>query len=158
MNKLTLIALSTLLSAGAAMADGLSRDEVVAELVRARNAGELTALQSESYGYSGYGGYGGYGQAAATSSLSREAVIADLRRAQQSGELARRDAESYGPSVAPIASSKTRTQVLAELQAARDSGELALLNSNNPGYVELLQLGKRTGANDLMAGQPGIAR
>ncbi|MCX2862551.1 DUF4148 domain-containing protein [Paucibacter sp. PLA-PC-4] len=155
MNKLTLIALSTLLSAGAAMADGLSRDEVVAELVRARNAGELTALQSESYGYSGYGGYG---QAAATSSLSREAVIADLRRAQQSGELARRDAESYGPSVAPIASSKTRTQVLAELQAARDSGELALLNSNNPGYAELLQLGKRTGANDLMAGQPGIAR
>lgn len=151
MNKLTLIALSTLLSAGAAMADGLSRDEVVAELVRARNAGELTALQSESYGY-------GQNVAASSSGLSREAVTAELRRAQQSGELARRDAERYGPSVAPVASTKTRAQVLAELQAARDSGELALLNSNNPGYTELLQLGKRTAATELMAGQPGIAR
>ncbi|MGN6828977.1 DUF4148 domain-containing protein [Paucibacter sp. M5-1] len=150
MNKLTLIALSTLLSAGAAMADGLSRDEVVAELVRARNAGELTALQSESYG--------GYGLKVAASSLSREAVTAELRRAQQSGELARQEAERYGPSVAPIASTKTRAQVLAELQVARDSGELALLNSNNPGYTELLQLGKRTTATELMAGQPATAR
>ena len=48
--------------------------------------------------------------------------------------------------------------MLAELQAARDSGELALLNSNNPGYTELLQLGQRKAAAELMAGQPATAR
>lgn len=145
MNKITAIALTSLLTAGAAMADGLSRADVVAELVRARNAGELSALQSESFGFSGLS------QPALTakSNLSREAIT---------GELARRDAESYSPSVAPAASTKTRTQVLAELQAARASGEFALLNSNNPGFAHLIALDKTAAATELLAGQSATAR
>jgi len=47
LKKLTVVALS-LLAAGAAMAEGLSREQVVAELVRARQSGELQAMQSEN--------------------------------------------------------------------------------------------------------------
>jgi hypothetical protein len=97
MNKITVaaaaIALSALLGTGAAMAEGLSRAEVLAELVRARAAGELTAQQSEGYGFSGFA----LQVLTARSGLSRDTVKAELQRARQSGELARRDAESYGP-------------------------------------------------------------
>jgi Domain of unknown function (DUF4148) len=154
MNKITAIALFSLLSAGAAMADGLSRDDVVAELVRARNAGELNALQSESYGFSGFS----QPVLTAKSGISREAVTAELQRARQSGELARRDAESYSPSVAPVASTTTRAQVLAELQAARASGEFAQLNSNNPSFMHLASQKQAPAGNELLAGQPGAAR
>jgi Domain of unknown function (DUF4148) len=154
MNKITAIALSSLLSAGAAMADGLSREDVVAELVRARNAGELSKMQSESYGYSGFS----QPVLTAKSNISREAVTAELRVARQTGELARRDAESYSPSVTPVASTTTRAQVLAELQAARASGEFAQLNSNNQSFTHLATLKKAPTAAELLAGQPATAR
>ncbi len=125
---LNLIALSSLLAAGAAMADGAITREALRQ-----------------------------NQIATTSTVSRDAVIAELQQARQFGELARRDAESYSPAVAVTGSSKTRAQVLAELQAARASGEFAVLNSNNPSYAQLAAL-KNGAASALLAGQPATAR
>jgi Domain of unknown function (DUF4148) len=149
MKKLTVIAL-TLLAAGASMANGLTREEVVAELVRARNAGELTVYQSENpeaFGRS---------LVATGSPVSRAAVLADLQRARQSGELARRDSESYSGPVVSIASIRSRAEVLAELDAARASGELDILNSNNPDSARLAAVKPVTA--QILAGQPKTAQ
>lgn len=156
MNKIaTALALTSLLSAGAALADGLSRADVVAELARARASGELSAQQSEGYGFSGFAPQ----ILGAKSQVSRDTVKAELQRARQSGELARRDAESYSPVVQTFAvSTKTRAEVVAELQAARASGEYALLNSNNPSYAHLLPVNGSAKGKELLAGQPAVAR
>jgi len=48
MSKLsTLVAATLLIAAGAASAQNLSREQVVADLVAARNSGELAAIQGE---------------------------------------------------------------------------------------------------------------
>ena len=146
MKKLTVIALS-LLAAGAAMAEGLSREQVVAELVRARNSGELIAQQSENAGT--------VGLSDTRSTQTRAAVLAEYQRARAAGELARSDAESYGIAAPLTVSTKTRAEVLAELQAARASGELDLLNSNNPGYAQLQAIAGKSPARELLAGEQG---
>lgn len=151
MKKLSVIAL-TLLAAGAAMANGLSREEVVAELVRARNAGELVAAHSENPDVFGRAVIG------SGSTTSRSAVLAELQRARQAGELEGMNTES-GVAPQATASITTRAQVLAELQRARASGELDLLNSNNPSYAQLVALTRpASAANTQLAGQPRSAQ
>jgi len=86
MKKLTLIALA-LLSTGAALAQGLSREQVVAELQRARAAGELERAEAESYGPQ---------QPVAAGSKTRAQVVAELRQARASGELARLNLNQSG--------------------------------------------------------------
>jgi Domain of unknown function (DUF4148) len=117
MKKLTVVALFSLLSTAAALADGLSREQVVAELVRARTAGELVAQQSENPD--------AFGRAliATGSTTSRATVQAELQRARNAGELRSRDAESSTVPSAAV-STKTRAEVRAELQQARARGEL----------------------------------
>ncbi len=117
MKKLTVVALFSLLSTGAALADGLSREQVVAELVRARTAGELVVQQTENPD--------AFGRAviATGPTTSRATVQAELQRARAAGELRGRDAESSTVSSVTI-SAKTRAEVSAELQQARARGEL----------------------------------
>jgi len=153
MKKLTVIALS-LLTAGAAMAQGLSREQVVAELVRARASGELAAMNSEDPS-----AFGRLGVQAGASKLGRDAVVAELKRARAAGELAGLDSETDTiPQVATV-STKTRAEVLAELQRARASGELELLNSNNPSYAQLAAIQQPAkAATEKLAGQPARAQ
>lgn len=151
MKKLSVIAL-TLLAAGAAMADGLSREQVVAELVRARNAGELAAYQSENTEAFGRS------LVAIGSQTSRTAVLADLQRARQSGELAGIDSESYAAPVVSTTSTRSRAEVLAELEAARASGELDILNSNNPSFAQLVAINPAKAQPQQLAGQPETAQ
>ena len=126
MKKLTVVALFSLLSTGAALADGLSREQVVAELVRARTAGELLVQQSENPD--------AFGRAlvATGSQTSRSAVQAELQRARQAGELRGRDAESSTVPSAAV-STKTRDEVRAELQQARARGELQIQQASYGG-------------------------
>jgi hypothetical protein len=152
MKKLSVIALA-LFAAGAAMADGLSREQVVAELVRARNAGELQAQQSENPE--------AFGRAvvAAGPSTSRAVVQADLKQARDSGALAAQSRESYGH-LQPVStgSTKSRAEVVAELQRARANGELEPINSY-PGYSHLASLAKPAReAAPVLAGQPKSAQ
>lgn len=145
--NLSVIALS-LLTAGAAMAGGLSREDVLAELVRARNAGELLAQTHENPEAARRV------ESAAPTTTSRAAVLAELQRARQAGELNRPDAD-YGlaPGVTQ-ASTKTRAEVKAELAAARASGELDLINGNRSDYAHLRAQGKPAAQSELLAGQP----
>ena len=152
MKKLTVIALS-LLTAGAAFAQGLSREQVVAELQRARASGELAAFNSEDpSNFLRFPQAGG-------STLSRAAVLAELQRARAAGELVGQDSEvDVLPQVAAV-STKTRAEVLAELERARASGELEILNSNNPGYAQLAALQQPAkAAAEKLAGQPARAQ
>lgn len=146
--NLSVIAL-TLLTAGAAMAGSLSREEVVAELVRARNAGELLAHTYENPEAARRA------EAAAPSTTSRAAVLAELQRARAAGELDRPDAD-YGLAAVATqqASAKTRAEVIAELAAARASGELELINGNSSDYAHLRIQGKPATQSELLAGQP----
>lgn len=149
--NLSVIAL-TLLTAGAAMAGGLSREEVVAELVRARNAGELLANSYENPEAARRT------EAAAPSTISRAAVLDELKRARAAGELDRPDADYGLPLVVTQASTKTRAEVKAELAAARASGELELINGNNSDYAHLRIQGKPAAQSELLAGQPKRAQ
>jgi hypothetical protein len=147
MKKLTVIALS-LLAASAAMAQGLTREQVIADLVKARNSGELALLNSENPD--------AFGRATlntAGAGLSREAVLAELQRARASGELAALQRESYEPRI-PATSTRTRAEVLAELQRARDNGELELGNRNQGGYAHLDSVLRKQAQEKLLAGQP----
>ncbi|TDP71383.1 DUF4148 domain-containing protein [Roseateles toxinivorans] len=85
MKNLTIFA-AALLAATVAMADAptntqLTRDQVVAELVRARASGELTAMNSENTAEF-------TGGALVATAKTRAQVLAELKRAQGNGELA----------------------------------------------------------------------
>lgn len=148
MKKLTVIAL-TLLAAGAAMADGgasaaLSREQVIAELQRARAAGEMDHLDSEI----------GYTPQLAVSTKTRAEVVAELQRARAAGEMDQLDSEGgYVPKIT-TASTTTRAQVLAELERARASGELELINSEDPSRAMLLAERIKQASDTRVAGQP----
>lgn len=153
MKKLTLIALS-LIAASAAMADGLSREQVIAELQQARAQGTLELMHSENPGAFGRAIIG------TPSTVSRAEVLAQLKQARDSGALERRSRESYEPVITTNgASGKTRAQVLAELQQARANGELDI-DSNQGGYAHLASLkgGNKAATQQLLAGQPASAQ
>jgi hypothetical protein len=78
LKKLSVVALS-LIAASAAMAQGLSREQVQAELQRARATGEIARVDSESYSPS---------VRSVASTKTRAEVVAELERARASGELA----------------------------------------------------------------------
>lgn len=100
MKKLTVFA-SALLAATVAMADApstqLTRDQVVAELVRARASGELTAMSSENTAEF-------TGGSLVAAAKTRDQVLADLKRAQANGELAALQAD--GPDAGYLAKLK----------------------------------------------------
>lgn len=132
MSKKLTFALVALIAAGSSLAQGLSRQEVVAELARARASGELARHHSENPD--------AYAPRTATaSSVSRAEVLAQLERARASGELARSQRESYEPP-APTGAPLSRAEVLAELDRARASGELAVLHSNRQDFDALARL------------------
>ncbi|HEX2010266.1 MAG TPA: hypothetical protein VJN44_04940 [Roseateles sp.] len=146
MKKLTVIALS-LIAAGAAMADGLSREQVVAELQRARAADELVLLNSENPEAFGRG------KISTASKTNRAAVLAELTQARAAGELERVDSESYGTPIA-LGSTRSRTDVVAELQRARANGQLDTVNGDRSDY-QLAALTKTPQSDSkLLAGNP----
>lgn len=95
-NKLTVIALASLLSAGAAMAGGQSREEVMAELARrdAQNYSPVLVM--------------------APSTKTRAAVLAELQAARASGELEMLN--SNNPGLTPLTRATPKPQS-AELLA-----------------------------------------
>ena len=124
MNTRTLIAASLLALAAAPAAfaqsaaspEPVTRAGVVAELQRARAAGELEP--GVAYGYSG--------MQTPESALSRAAVVAELARARNAGELryVNTPESGYPWAAAQTASTKTRAEVRAEVQAAARAGTL----------------------------------
>lgn len=122
MKKNLTFALAALIVTGSTLAEGLSRQEVVAELERARASGELARNHSENPDFHGPALTSG-------SKVSRAEVLAQLTRARASGELADSQRESYEPPVT-TGSGLSRAEVVAELLRARASGELAILHSN----------------------------
>jgi hypothetical protein len=100
---------------------GLTREQVRAELARARASGELLP-NSESYGYNNASITLPKAQAAATadSGKSREQVRAELARARADGTLVP-NSESYGYTTPVVAgTSRTRAEVRAEaIEAAK---------------------------------------
>jgi hypothetical protein len=100
MKKLTVFA-AALLTAGFAMADsGLTRQQVVDQLVQARASGELARLNSEDGGRDL--------RQASTSTLTRAQVLAELKRSQDSGEYARLNSDLHSVD-AIVAASKAQS-------------------------------------------------
>ncbi|MET3132169.1 hypothetical protein AAKU55_002439 [Oxalobacteraceae bacterium GrIS 1.11] len=114
MNAKSLIAIVISIAAASsafaqAPTSGLSREQVTAELMRARAAGEIPQSDAD------------YGKIAFTpSTLSRAEVQAELQRARANGELAQ--GETDYPKLPVVASKVTRAEVAAELAAARKNG------------------------------------
>lgn len=122
MSKKLTLAIVALIAAGSSLAGGLSRQEVIAELERARASGELARNHSENPDF-----YRPLISSAST--VSRAEVLAQLEQARASGELARSQRESYEPPV-PTGRALSRAEVVAELLRARATGELAILHSD----------------------------
>jgi len=116
---------------------GLTREQVRAELARARASGELLP-NSESYGYNNASITLPKAQVAATtdSGKTREQVRAELARARVDGTLVP-NSESYGYA-APVvagASSRTRAEVRAEaIEAAKVHKSDASYGALSTGY------------------------
>ncbi|MDT9001230.1 DUF4148 domain-containing protein [Paucibacter sp. APW11] len=110
MNKLNIAAIAlTLLASSGAFAQELSREQVKAELQRARASGELAAMNSDDTATFG-----------AALKPSSTALAASKTPA----------AEQVAPKAATKAeASKTRAEVIAELKRARETGELEYLNA-----------------------------
>ena len=111
----------------------LTRDQVKAEVVKARASGELLPAGE---GYVGV-------PSPATSSVARADIKAQVIAARAAGELqpaGEADARSYA--VFQVASTRSRADVKAEVIAARQAGELlpagernAILNGAQPAYT-----------------------
>lgn len=116
---------SLLIAAGAAMAEpvGLTREQVRAEAVRARAAGELDITEAN------------YPVLQATvSHVTREQVRNEAIAARAAGELDLNET-NYPPTPAAT-STRTRADVKAEVLAARASGELDINETNYPGFFD----------------------
>jgi len=93
----------------------LTRDQVKAEVVKARAAGELL---SAGEGYAGI-------PVAATSNVARTDVKAQVLAARSAGELqAAGEADQRSNAVSHVALARSRADVKAEVIAARQAGEL----------------------------------
>jgi hypothetical protein len=121
MNTRTLIAASlialaasqTAFAQDSVAAAPVTRASVVAELQRARAAGELEA--GEAYGLPAI--------QASASTVSRAQVVAELQRARAAGELEISD--TYGvPTIRTEASTLTRAEVKSQVLAAMHDGTL----------------------------------
>lgn len=131
MNKLTVLTLS-LLTAGAAMADGGNSSDYGREAAFAARNAKVITVQANS----------------------RTAVVAELQRARQAGELQGQDREVDQPAIA-AGSTRSRAEVLAELTRARANGELEILNGDRADYAHLANFKNQT---SLIAGQLAAAR
>lgn len=120
MKKLTVIALS-LLTAGAAMADGGNSSDYGREAALAARQTQTATVQANS----------------------RTAVVAELQRARQAGELQGLDREVDQPVIATGAT-RSRAEVVAELTRARANGELEILNGDRADYAHLANLKNQT--------------
>ncbi|MBS0446859.1 MAG: DUF4148 domain-containing protein [Proteobacteria bacterium] len=128
MTKQVLIAAATfaaLLSTGVARADDasrpLTRDEVVAQTLAARQSGELAVLET--------GGVWTANQQ--PSALSRDQVVADTLAARQSGELAAIETGAAWNGNTPAAEPASRDKVVNDMMTARHapSDQLAIEHS-----------------------------
>lgn len=101
MKTFSTVVIAAILSAVAmsASASGVSREQVIAELVRARASGELAEMNSENTGAF---------RRNMPSTRTRAQVVAELQASRTSGELARLQAEdpTLQPSQPRIAGSK----------------------------------------------------
>lgn len=126
MNAKRIIAsVSLLIAAGAAMAEpvGLTREQVRAEAVRARSAGELDFNETNYPAVQ-----------ASVSHVTREQVRNEAIAARAAGELDLNET-NYPPQPAAT-STRTRADVKAEVLAARASGELDINETNYPGFFD----------------------
>ncbi|MGN6828000.1 hypothetical protein [Paucibacter sp. M5-1] len=168
MKNLTVIALS-LLAAGAALADGgssadtgreaviaarktikvtapqTSREEVLTDLLRAIQTGELRDLDRRGYRPMRTEG----------STRSREEVVAELLKAIQAGELRDMDRRGYRPK-RPEGFTRSRAEVAAELARARATGELDVVNGERSDYAHQALVKQQSA--ELVAGQPTPAQ
>lgn len=104
----------TLLTASVAFAQSNTREQVLAELQRARASGEISAMQSENTASFNPGLI----QTGAKSGKTRAEVLAELRRARTNGELDGIDGESNGFSHLARIDLPGRAQVLVGQGAA----------------------------------------
>lgn len=114
---------------------GLTREQVRAELARARASGELLP-NSESYGYNNASiTLPKAAAATADSGKSREQVRAELARARADGTLVP-NSESYGYATPVVAgTSRTRAEVRAEaIEAAKAHKSDASYGALSTGY------------------------
>jgi hypothetical protein len=116
---------SLLIAAGAAMAEpaGLTREQVRADVMRARASGELDITEAN------------FPVVPATvSHVTREQVRNEAIAARAAGQLDLNET-NYPPQPAAT-STRTRAEVKAEVLAARASGELDLNETNYPGFFD----------------------
>lgn len=97
----------------------LTRDEVVAQVLAARQSGELLVLESG----------GSWNAGAKAAPLTREQVVADVMAARQSGELL--VIESGGLVSHDVAAPVSREQVIADFMKARQAPPDALAMENS---------------------------
>lgn len=110
---------------------GLTREQVRAELARARADGTLLP-NSESYGYNNASI--ALPQSKAAAGKSRDEVRAELARARADGTLVP-NSESYGTNAPVIASTRTRAEVRAEaIAAAKEHKTDASYGAVSTGY------------------------
>ncbi len=129
MKKQVLIAaasLAALMSAGVARADDsasrpLTRDEVVAQTLAARDSGELAALETG----------GTWTKSQAQTARSRDEVVAETMAARQSGELAAIETGAAWSGAKPAPAAASRDKVINDFMAARQapSDQLAIEHS-----------------------------
>ncbi len=117
--KHILAAVSLLAATGAALADGLTRADVAAQVRQTRAAGLLDMTEARFPA-----------MPEQPSTLTREQVRAAAVQARANGELD--ITEGDYPHIAPQPSTLTRAQVRAEVLAARASGLLDLNEVNYP--------------------------
>lgn len=124
---LTLATISSFAGTAAPSSEhALSRAEVLAELSRARQAGEIGSYGDSDRSFSTSA------RLAQTSTLTRAQVLAELQRARNSGELAV-NSELYGASLnVNTPSLRTRAEVLAEVRSggfSRGDNQSSLLGN-----------------------------
>ncbi len=94
--KLFVVAATLSLGAAAFAQDGLSREQVRSEMVRAQSAGEIDSrVEAWDGTFQTAGKSGVYGRPFAEPGMSREAIIAELQSARSSGEIARQQLTDY---------------------------------------------------------------
>jgi len=112
---------------------GLTREQVRAELARARASGELLP-NSESYGYNNASIALPQSKATAQAGKSRDEVRAELARARVDGTLVP-NSESLSTNAPVIASTRTRAEVRAEaIAAAKEHKTDASYGAVSTGY------------------------
>lgn len=150
-NQFTMTMAAVLAMLGSAQANPgcetpLTRAQVAAETVTARDDGRFHALTGEDSGSFWLS------RQPATRSLTRAEVVARMHEADEQGQGATgEDSGSFQLARQPAPSTRTRAEVVAEVLEARRAGDLAALTGEDSGSVHLARQGAGRGDGVLMA-------